>query len=819
MTHSTETPSITLSSNAGGTRSAINRIAIKMTLFGGAVPLIIGIALHVFFPNWVWQSIPAHAVVETLGTFAATSIALLIGSLLQQKRLAPEFLFVALSLITMGILEGFLAVHDDGADFIWLHSISTFLGGLLMAMVWLPRKLASQPQETTAMIGIAAIALLIATLSFLLPDMRAVMGEQDRLSVIAIVLNSVGGVGFLVAALYFVLKGRDDRIRQRIVFASFCFLFGAADIMFEFSNLWDAAWWLWHVLRLVAYAIVLHFFFTMFARGQAELSQLNQNLEARVAERTKDLNAEILERRALQEQYRKSEERTRMIVNSAVDGIITIDSRGTIRTFNHGAEKIFGYSVFDVVGQNVSMLMPRDVAGHHDEYIQNYIQSGEDKVIGTGREVVGRGKDGRPFLMELSVSEFHDGEETTFVGIVRDITERKETEYRLNRALSELKKSEEKTHLSEQRLRGILESSASGIIVAKRSNFHPLFANQRLLDMFGARDLDEFFAYGLNNTFANAEDFAKVIDIFKNLNGAVQLSFERIRLDGTHFWTMQDLSTITFEGEACIIVWVYDVTEQKQAEESLIEAERMASLGGLVAGVAHEVNTPLGVGVTAATHLKERAVMLDKRIDQGELRKSDLMEFIETAISSTNMIAANLSRASDLIRSFKQVAVDQSSEEHRTINLLGYVREVLASLHPQLKNTNHDIQVSGDEDISITTQPGAVSQVITNLVMNSLIHAYEEGQVGSIRIDVTQQGQNVILQYTDDGKGMSADVRANIFEPFFTTRRGSGGSGLGMHILFNQVTQTLSGTVTCDSTPGQGTAFTITIPRKAGEEQ
>ncbi|MBT4040053.1 MAG: HAMP domain-containing histidine kinase [Rhodospirillales bacterium] len=171
-----------------------------------------------------------------------------------------------------------------------------------------------------------------------------------------------------------------------------------------------------------------------------------------------------------------------------------------------------------------------------------------------------------------------------------------------------------------------------------------------------------------------------------------------------------------------------------------------------------------------------------------------------------------MNRASDLIRSFKQVAVDQTSEEARKINLLDYVDEVLESLRPQLKSTKHNILVEGTHDIVMDTHPGALSQIITNLIMNSIIHAYDEGDEGCIRIQVSKNGPSISIDYSDDGKGMSKEVSDKIFEPFFTTNRGSGGSGLGMHILYNQVTQTLGGSINLESTPGEGTAFRITIP-------
>lgn len=551
-------------------------------------------------------------------------------------------------------------------------------------------------------------------------------------------------------------------------------------------------------------------------RAEQEIKKLNQNLEWRVKERTAELQAEIKERKNIEASLKETEAKTRQIVNAAGDGIITTDQAGKMLSFNTSAEKIFGYSVVEVVGKNISMLMPQNIAEQHHRNIDNYLETGNKAVIGVGREMVAMRKGGGTFLADFSINDFRHGEEVTFVAIIRDITERKETEYRLNSALDALQTSRDEIQKNEHRLRGILNSSVAGITVVNKKNMHRVYANQRLLDMFGAGSLEEFEAFGFANTFANPDDHAQAMNMIKKLGGFERFMRERVRVDGSHWWAMQDASAITFEGEPSIIVWLYDITDQKHAEESLIEAEKMASLGSLVAGVAHEVNTPIGVGVTAVSHLKEHTDKLSKMLTQGELSKTDITNFVKTAEMSTNIIASNLRRASDLVRSFKQVAVDQSSEKIRTINLLDYIDEVLASLHPHLKSTRHKIVVEGDRNISITTQPGAISQVITNLVMNALIHAFDDKKEGNILIAANMAGQETKLTFEDDGKGMDVHVRSHIFDPFFTTKRGSGGSGLGMHVVYNQITQTLGGQVQCDSAPGKGTSFTIKIPLQVG---
>lgn len=250
----------------------------------------------------------------------------------------------------------------------------------------------------------------------------------------------------------------------------------------------------------------------------------------------------------------------------------------------------------------------------------------------------------------------------------------------------------------------------------------------------------------------------------------------------------------------------------RKAQKQLVEAEKMASLGSLVAGVAHEINTPLGVGVTSATAIQEALNGLQRQFNEESLTRESMDDFLEHANKLCSIMYQNLYRASDLIKSFKQVAVDQTMEELREINLKSYCDEILNSLGPKFKNTAITIHNQCQEGIQFATNAGAIYQVLSNLLLNSLVHAFDEHKQGNIFIDAHCSKDSVTINYQDDGKGIPEQMQEKVFEPFYTTRRGSGGTGLGLSIAYNLVTGSLNGVIDIESKENQGTRFNIKLP-------
>ena len=255
------------------------------------------------------------------------------------------------------------------------------------------------------------------------------------------------------------------------------------------------------------------------------------------------------------------------------------------------------------------------------------------------------------------------------------------------------------------------------------------------------------------------------------------------------------------------------VDELNMAQERLIGSEKMAALGGLVAGITHDINTPIGIGVTATSFLQERLVQIDAAYRNKTLSPKALEEFINDAKQSTSLLTTNLDRASELVASFKQIAVDQASEAVRTINFSEYLGEIIRSLHPKIKNTNHHINLDCPTDLTLNLPAGAISQIFTNLIMNSLIHGFDGISNGIIDIKIKDEDDQVIIDFKDNGNGVTEQQLEKLFDPFFTTKRDQGGSGLGTHITFNLVKQTLSGEIDVTSSPGQGLHYHISFPK------
>lgn len=443
---------------------------------------------------------------------------------------------------------------------------------------------------------------------------------------------------------------------------------------------------------------------TLLEQKSLELFERGEQLQAETAERLKaeKLADEVRMQAEHQASMQAASDRISAIVDTVPDGIITIGSQGEIETFNPAAEQLFGYRADDVIGKNVKTLMPEPYRKDHDNYLHNYLKTGEAKVIGVGREVQAVRADGSVFPMELSVGEFEISNQKYFAGVIRDISERK------------------------------------------------------------AAELAE-----------------------RNLNESLAEQFQQTRRA---------------------------LEELENTQDQLIQSEKMAALGGMVAGVAHEVNTPIGISVTAASHLQDSVAELLEAIGNNKLTKSRLDKFVEASSEAARIILANMARADELIQSFKQVAVDQTSDEMREFDMETFLHDVLLSLRPHYKKTQHKIDVDCEKNLRVRSYPGPLSQIVTNFLTNALMHGLQDDVPGLIKISARSDDKVCEFRMSDNGVGIPPEHIAKIQEPFFTTKRGQGGSGLGMHLVSNIVYQVLKGQLIINSELGQGTEFVVRFP-------
>jgi PAS domain S-box-containing protein len=316
-------------------------------------------------------------------------------------------------------------------------------------------------------------------------------------------------------------------------------------------------------------------------------------------------------------------------------------------------------------------------------------------------------------------------------------------------------------------------------------------------------------------------------------NGCVRhLQMQVQARDGTVVPVSVSADSVEQNGRRMTMSLLYDLTERTLIEakvlklnaelearvelrtRELVQSEKMAALGGLVAGVSHELNTPIGNALVVSSSMHDRVLKFQELVLRNELKRSTLERFMADSLEGSELVQRSLQRASELVNSFKQVAVDQSSERQRVFGLNEVVREIIATLKPNLKKLPWTLEIDIPPDITMHSFPGSLGQVVINLVMNAALHAFDGRTEGLISVTGRQlDAETVQLVFADDGVGMTADIVGRIFDPFFTTRMGQGGSGLGLAIVHQMVTQVLLGKVRVESSPHEGSRFILHLAR------
>ncbi|MEH6628899.1 MAG: PAS domain S-box protein [Motiliproteus sp.] len=389
-------------------------------------------------------------------------------------------------------------------------------------------------------------------------------------------------------------------------------------------------------------------------------------------------------------------------------------------------------------------------------------------------------------------------------GAVRDVTQ----QYDAKEALRE----------SEIRFKNIAESSSDWIwVMDERLRFS--YVSDRFYEITGLQSEDiigktrnEFV--GAEVIAADSQKWQEHFDDLRCRRRIKEFDYTGTRFGGESYcikingspYFRSDGSFAGYHGTGT------DFTELNNAREQLLRSEKLAALGGMVAGVAHEINTPVGNALTAASFISAETVTISDAFNSNQLGRRELARFLTESQETSDILLENLGRAITLIENFKQVAVDQSSDQVRSFKLAEYIDSVAMSLQPVLKQGGHQLRIECPAELEMHSEPGALYQVLTNLIMNSHVHGFSDGRKGEIALVVSAQQQQILIDYSDDGQGMDREEHRRIFEPFYTTKRGSGSSGLGMYLVYNLVTENLRGRLQSDSLPGKGVRFRLTLP-------
>ena len=491
---------------------------------------------------------------------------------------------------------------------------------------------------------------------------------------------------------------------------------------------------------------------------------------------------------------RNEEARLRAVVETAVDGVILIDALGTVLMFNPACERLFGYLASDVVGRNVRMLMPEPYQGEHDGYLASYRRTGERKIIGIGREVVGRRKDGSTFPMDLSVGEAREGESSIFVGIIHDLTERKRGE----QALRE----------SAERLRAVVDTAVDGVILIDARGTVTTF-NPACEKLFGYKSAEvvgqnvkmlmpepyraEHDGY-LRNYKSTGE--AKIIGIGREVTGR--------RKDGSTFPMDLSVGEARQDGESTFVGIIHDLSERKRTEEQLVQAQKMEAVGQLSGGIAHDFNNLLTAIVGCADSLSETLKA-----------RPDLKKLADTIIAASE-------RGAELTRRLLAFSRRQRLEPVETD-----CNKLVRSMNELLRRTLREdirIQTSLEKNLAAAfADPGQLESAILNLALNAQDAMPDGGELTITtafmplderyrdRYPEVPRGSYVMVSVTDDGQGMPPEVLERVFEPFFTTKEVGKGSGLGLSMVYGFVKQS-NGHISIYSEPGLGTTVRIYLP-------
>ncbi len=443
--------------------------------------------------------------------------------------------------------------------------------------------------------------------------------------------------------------------------------------------------------------------------------------------------------------------------------------------------------------------------------------------LGNIRAAMNRGA----FDFIIKPIDFSDLEAT-----IRKTLDACKTVRKLRDALQETRTAEAASRAQAARMRRVLDTSPIGVSILTETG-ELLYCNQRSVELFGI-SLDSMRLRGASALFRHIEEREYDPPRLRDGDTARSDELHFIRDDGSTVWMIMTFDHTVYEGRAVYIVWLYDITERKvQAEalrsakdaaekalsdlermqSDLIRAEKMAVIGQLITAVAHEINTPVGIALTAATHLQTASDSIVSTFQDGQLRKSDFQDYVSTATEVSTLLVTNIERAAALVQSLKLVTEGKASSPRSRFDLREYLADIILAVRVQPAAAGHDLVMECADGLVLDTYPGALTEVLIALLTNAFAHAFDQKPGGRVTVSARLQADGrVELRITDNGRGIPAEILPRLFQPFATTRRGSGSMGLGLYAVFNLVTGKLAGEIDVDSLPNLGTTFILRLP-------